>query len=489
MMFQMFCVECGTCLNGLAKFCGHCGAQVQVDKNSVPTCSSQAMEIESLSPDAKKSLAFLKAKYSPALKKEKKEKKGAKSSTDMINEIQMQILDGKKKALKRAFPSDTGLTGALKLTINPAENATEWMRRLNGKFSGKINFIPYIMGPAGLEEINEPEEFNVNSLASLKTQKKTTGTLKMYALAKGKGRAEIMDSFNNCTQISDETDSESSEMDFVMEKSKTELPQILSKKMRKRKIPAAKPVEEYSIHISDDSDLPDIPLDNTDSKCHSNFKPTSKKGYSVATISKEDEIQNFKPKSKKDSCSVASISKEDEIQESACSSDTACYEDEIQLTESPNSYFEQGKSHFSPEEEIIDEEMKRLFDVMEMKIKRKKMAEDAVISFPNKEDRKLVTIIYEDHGGMSLTRPFNKDDTLQSVFTYICREVDAEILPPAFHLECTSPLKCQDEGCRHCFELEATYNMPIASVPDVLILKEGNFLMDDTLTNYGNVLM
>ncbi|XP_061167557.1 uncharacterized protein LOC133176449 [Saccostrea echinata] len=287
-------------------------------------------------------------------------------------------------------------------------------------------------------------------------------------------------------------------MEFVMEKSKKELPQIFSKKMRKRKKSAAKPVEEYSVHISDDSDLPDIPSDITDPKCDSNLKTSTpkKSAWSTATVTTEDKIQNFKSIPKESACSTATVTNEDKIQnfksipkESACSTATVTNDDKIQLMESPNSYFEQGQSHLSPEKEIIDQEIKKLFDLMDMKIKRKKMADDAVISYPRKEDRKFITIIYEDHGGMSFTRPFCKDDTLQSIFTYICREVEAEILPPVFHLECVNPLKCLVEGCKHCYELEASHHEFISSLPDVLILKEGNFLMDDTMTNFGNVLM
>ncbi|XP_061167565.1 uncharacterized protein LOC133176462 isoform X2 [Saccostrea echinata] len=268
--------------------------------------------------------------------------------------------------------------------------------------------------------------------------------------------------------------------------------------MRKRKKSAAKPVEEYSVHISDDSDLPDIPSDITDPKCDSNLKTSTpkKSAWSTATVTTEDKIQNFKSIPKESACSTATVTNEDKIQnfksipkESACSTATVTNDDKIQLMESPNSYFEQGQSHLSPEKEIIDQEIKKLFDLMDMKIKRKKMADDAVISYPRKEDRKFITIIYEDHGGMSFTRPFCKDDTLQSIFTYICREVEAEILPPVFHLECVNPLKCLVEGCKHCYELEASHHEFISSLPDVLILKEGNFLMDDTMTNFGNVLM
>ncbi|XP_056018709.1 uncharacterized protein LOC130054144 isoform X1 [Ostrea edulis] len=150
-----------------------------------------------------------------------------------------------------------------------------------------------------------------------------------------------------------------------------------------------------------------------------------------------------------------------------------------------NSLSKEDRIEDSP---IIDLEVKEFFDLMEMKIKRRKMAEDTVIAFPDKE-RKVITIIYEDHGGMSFTRPFCKDDTLQSIFTYICKEVEAEILPPVFHLECMAPLKCPTANCKHCWELDASHSLPISSLPDALIIKEGNFLMDDTITNYGNVLL
>ncbi|XP_061167728.1 uncharacterized protein LOC133176642 [Saccostrea echinata] len=176
----MFCMECGRSLADFAKFCGNCGAQVQhvKDKDSA-TSGSRAIEVGCLSPDAKKSLAILKAKYLPK-KKEIKEKKGERSS---VNEIQIQIMDGKKKALKRAFPSETGLTGTLKMPVKPGENAKDWMKRLTSQFRGKISFVPFIMGPGGLQELSEPAAFNIENLSALKTQRKA----KIYALAKGKG--------------------------------------------------------------------------------------------------------------------------------------------------------------------------------------------------------------------------------------------------------------------------------------------------------------
>lgn len=48
-----------------------------------------------------------------------------------------------------------------------------------------------------------------------------------------------------------------------------------------------------------------------------------------------------------------------------------------------------------------------------------KMADDTSISFPSKEDGKVVTLIYADHGGMSLTRPFCRGDSLQVTLFYI----------------------------------------------------------------------
>nr|XP_022310203.1 uncharacterized protein LOC111115670 isoform X1 [Crassostrea virginica] len=134
---------------------------------------------------------------------------------------------------------------------------------------------------------------------------------------------------------------------------------------------------------------------------------------------------------------------------------------------------------------VMDKEVENFFNVMEMKIKRKEMADRAEISFPS--EGKDITIVYEHHGGMSFSRPFCLDDTVQSVFNYICQAVEPEILPPIFSLECPSPTSCQSADCKHTYELEYAHGVNVAKIPSVLILKEGNYNMDDTITNYGNV--
>nr|XP_022331746.1 uncharacterized protein LOC111129580 isoform X1 [Crassostrea virginica]XP_022331751.1 uncharacterized protein LOC111129580 isoform X1 [Crassostrea virginica]XP_022331759.1 uncharacterized protein LOC111129580 isoform X1 [Crassostrea virginica] len=137
------------------------------------------------------------------------------------------------------------------------------------------------------------------------------------------------------------------------------------------------------------------------------------------------------------------------------------------------------------ENEVMDKEVENFFNVMEMKIKRREMADRAEIAFPT--EGKDITIVYQHHGGMSFSRPFCLNDTMQSVFNFICQAVEPEILPPIFHLECPSPESCLSAHCRHKYELENAYGVNAAIIPSVLILKEGNYNMDDTITNYGNV--
>ncbi|XP_061193015.1 uncharacterized protein LOC133201239 isoform X2 [Saccostrea echinata] len=125
--------------------------------------------------------------------------------------------------------------------------------------------------------------------------------------------------------------------------------------------------------------------------------------------------------------------------------------------------------------------------VLEKKIKRKEMADGIALTFP--DNGKMVTVVYENHGGMSFSRAFHHTDTVQSVYTFICQIIDPEILPSVFHLECISPTTCTERECIHCFELTECFEMPIDKLPSLLVLKEGNYLVDETMTFYGTVLL
>nr|XP_034337192.1 uncharacterized protein LOC117680494 isoform X3 [Crassostrea gigas] len=98
------------------------------------------------------------------------------------------------------------------------------------------------------------------------------------------------------------------------------------------------------------------------------------------------------------------------------------------------------------EDELMDREVEKFFDLMDKKIKRK-----------------------------------------TSVFTFACQEINPEILPPSFYFECVSTESCMFANCQHSFKLEECHGINIRDIPDVLLLKEAEYSLDDTLTNYGDV--
>lgn len=108
-------------------------------------------------------------------------KKTTYSST--FQEMIIHVMDKKKKALKRAFPSDSGLTGCLKIKANYNQTTKNWMDSLKHHFRGNIDFIPHIMGRNGLEPIST--DCSLEQIENMKIQKKSA--LKIYAMAKGKG--------------------------------------------------------------------------------------------------------------------------------------------------------------------------------------------------------------------------------------------------------------------------------------------------------------
>ncbi|XP_056004810.1 uncharacterized protein LOC125657539 [Ostrea edulis] len=101
----------------------------------------------------------------------------------------------------------------------------------------------------------------------------------------------------------------------------------------------------------------------------------------------------------------------------------------------------------------------------------------------------MICVVYEDHGGLGFNRPFKKNDTVKSVYSWIISPIDPEILPPVFHLECFAPTNCQSKNCPHIYELAKDHKVSVDELPDVLYLREGYFAVDDTFTGFGDVLI
>ncbi|XP_061175959.1 uncharacterized protein LOC133184907 [Saccostrea echinata] len=143
-------------------------------------------------------------------------------------------------------------------------------------------------------------------------------------------------------------------------------------------------------------------------------------------------------------------------------------------------------------ENKVDEDniLKDFEEMMQKKRERQLFAESTFIDFPTKEDvRKNLCVVYECHGGLAINRPFKYGDTVKSVYSWIIQQMDPEILPPVFHLECSSPTSCQNKGCPHIYELGNSYKVKVEELPDVLYLREGCFAVNDTFTGLGDVLI
>ncbi|OWF47887.1 hypothetical protein KP79_PYT20366 [Mizuhopecten yessoensis] len=124
------------------------------------------------------------------------------------------------------------------------------------------------------------------------------------------------------------------------------------------------------------------------------------------------------------------------------------------------------------------------------KQERQSIAENIEIDMPSGEDAKEIAIIYRSHGGMAFERLFRPDDSLKSIYTWLCAEVEADILPPKFSLGCSDPASCTAGGCKHTYPLtaEIANRSGIGSLPEVLFIKQEEFTGNDTLTGYDNVL-
>nr|XP_022313862.1 uncharacterized protein LOC111118603 [Crassostrea virginica] len=140
-------------------------------------------------------------------------------------------------------------------------------------------------------------------------------------------------------------------------------------------------------------------------------------------------------------------------------------------------------------DEIEMKNLKQYEEVMQKKKERQAFAESTSIHFPGLgEPSCRISVIYESHGGLCINRPFKLTDTVESLYTWLIREIESEILPPVFYLECKHPSSCERTDCLHIWELEKTHLKKISDLPPVLFLREGCFSANDTMTGFGDVL-
>nr|XP_034337190.1 uncharacterized protein LOC117680494 isoform X1 [Crassostrea gigas] len=556
----MFCMECGMQLaDGKAKFCGNCGTKVpSASKETDPGVEvlPPSFVQGTLSQGAMESLAKLKEKYPTNIGHKPVSKKRTSESKEMI----IHVMDKKKKALKRAFPSDSGLTGCLKIKANYNQTTKNWMDSLKHHFRGNIDFIPHIMGRNGLEPIST--DCSLEQIESMKIQKKSA--LKIYAMAKGKDRQEIVQKFKtqNIQEVM-ESDEEMPKIELQKPSSKCggkslskistmqsndvvesdeEMPKIRlqkpSSKCGGKSLPKISTMQSDDV-VESDEEMPKIRLQKPSSKCGGKSLPkistmqsddSSKCGVkslskmsamqsddsskcggkslpkistmqSNDVVESDEEMSNMrlqKPSSKcggkslpkmsamqsddSSKCGGKSLPKistmqSDDIVESdvelpkvplpvvesdvelpqvslpssKCSGENMPLGRKIksstmQSDDLPDLCSSKEESPCIKEDELMDREVEKFFDLMDKKIKRK-----------------------------------------TSVFTFACQEINPEILPPSFYFECVSTESCMFANCQHSFKLEECHGINIRDIPDVLLLKEAEYSLDDTLTNYGDV--
>uniref|UniRef100_A0A8W8J147 Zinc-ribbon domain-containing protein n=1 Tax=Magallana gigas TaxID=29159 RepID=A0A8W8J147_MAGGI len=447
----MFCMECGMQLaDGKAKFCGNCGTKVpSASKETDPGVEvlPPSFVQGTLSQGAMESLAKLKEKYPSNIGHKPVSKKRTSESKELI----VHVMDKKKKALKRAFPSDSGLTGCLKMKANYNQTTKNWMDSLKHHFRGNIDFIPHIMGRNGLEPIST--DCSLEQIESMKIQKKSA--LKIYAMAKGKAYGTIkMDLYVWAKMLIK-----------VME-SDEEMPKIELQKPSSKC--GGKSLSKISTMQSDDvvksdEEMPKIRLQ----------KPV---------VESDEEMPNMRLQKPSSKCGGKSLPKMSTMQ----SDDIV--ESDVELPKVPlpvvESDVELPKVSL-PSSKCSGENMPLGRKIKSSTMQSDDMADEYEIRFP--KEGKRITIVYEVHGGMALSRPFDTDDTMLSVFTFACQEINPEILPPSFYFECVSTESCMFANCQHSFKLEECHGINIRDIPDVLLLKEAEYSLDDTLTNYGDV--
>ncbi|XP_061191015.1 uncharacterized protein LOC133199174 [Saccostrea echinata] len=189
-------------------------------------------------------------------------------------------------------------------------------------------------------------------------------------------------------------------------------------------------------------------------------------------------LHSHSMKKKKGVCSTASP------QESPIKNDSS------DLPDIPVTDTDEGKCTDENKRDDDDEIMKEFEEMMQQRQERQLFAQSSFLYFPTKDEPQVqLCVVYESHGGLAINRPFKLNDTVKSVFSWICVEIDPEILPPVFHLECRTPTNCPNPSCPHIYELKNNFKVKVGDLPNILYLREGYFATEETFTGFGDVLM
>ncbi|XP_052763043.1 uncharacterized protein LOC128205447 [Mya arenaria] len=200
----MYCHICGKERRGDAQFCASCGTKLDdiaagdsgsVKERRPSTCSEQEPTLS-----LKERLEVFRMKQRPLQSNTKRGRKESTHTTGIVKkgkfELSVLFLDGGHHILKRLFPSPTGPTGTLTISVSENSNSSDWLKAISSKFIN-TSFTLCTPSGCGFQAIEQPVglEF-VRDLKKAKHYK----LLRIYVQADTKGKANYSHHFTSTTQ-------------------------------------------------------------------------------------------------------------------------------------------------------------------------------------------------------------------------------------------------------------------------------------------------
>ncbi|KAL4219199.1 hypothetical protein ACF0H5_021781 [Mactra antiquata] len=121
---------------------------------------------------------------------------------------------------------------------------------------------------------------------------------------------------------------------------------------------------------------------------------------------------------------------------------------------------------------FVNQELEKFSQMQEKLEERRRMAISKLNKIIPKKDMKTVTVIYRARDNLGVTVEVSKDANVQFVIDAVCASIDAQILPPKF------VLTSAEGGKLHLND----------GAEDTMHLLEEEYNMDDTITNYDDVI-
>ncbi|CAC5415447.1 unnamed protein product [Mytilus coruscus] len=401
-------------------YCTNCGIQIEPKNKFCSNCGHrieadvQQLELQETSDEARVSLEALKTKWGASVQRMSKKRVFTgmkKEEPTKTVALHVKILDGKMKMVQRAFKDDMGIDrGYVRIDVQMNSTCRDWMRSVRACFQPSPDLHPYISTSKGNLDKID-QSYSFKQLRNSQKEKKVASTKYAIYFQIKKSRHAIVGSYLRYTE-------------------------------GKRK-PAPKVVIEIEDGNESEVNDEDNMIDN----------------QNVHILRELESESNDKVNREGDELW------ESDLEDPAL--DTLI--DELDVSEIHAVEECPDKSPLS----FSSSNVQALDMVLDKKRQRKSVAEGISLKLPE-GNRKYITVVYQEHGGISMTRQFGENDTLQVLYTWICMEMDPEILPPKFHLGCHAPEKCTDDDCDHSYVLtpdSANYKI-YKHTPTLLFIKE-----------------